>query len=115
MKIIIAGGGTGGHIFPIIEFINECAARKIEVLWLGTNRGLERKHKPDGCTLIEMNISGFRGKKLFKKFISIVLLFFSIIRLIPKILLSLSIKKGTLPSTIGLEVVFGLLIGHDSF
>ena len=62
MKIIIAGGGTGGHIFPIIELINECAARKIEVLWLGTNRGLERKHKPDGCKLIEMNISGFRGK-----------------------------------------------------
>ena len=86
MKIIIAGGGTGGHIFPIIEFINECAARKIEVLWLGTNRGLERKHKPDGCTLIEMNISGFRGKNLFKKFISIVSLFFSIIKLIPKIL-----------------------------
>ena len=70
MKIIIAGGGTGGHIFPIIEFINECAARKIEVLWLGTNRGLERKHKPDGCTLIEMNISGFRGKNLFKKLLN---------------------------------------------
>jgi len=86
MKIIIAGGGTGGHVFPIIEFINECAARKIEVLWLGTSRGLERKHKPDGCKLIEMNISGFRGKSLFKKFISITLLFFSIIRLIPKIL-----------------------------
>ncbi len=45
MNIVVAGGGTGGHLFPGIaiaeEFLERDAATK--VLFIGTERGLERR------------------------------------------------------------------------
>jgi UDP-N-acetylglucosamine--N-acetylmuramyl-(pentapeptide) pyrophosphoryl-undecaprenol N-acetylglucosamine transferase len=39
--VVIAGGGTGGHIFPGLAVARELKAREIDVHWLGARRGLE--------------------------------------------------------------------------
>ncbi len=48
MKIVIAGGGTGGHIFPaaaVVEYL-KASGYEIEVSLVGTRKGLERQIAP---------------------------------------------------------------------
>jgi UDP-N-acetylglucosamine--N-acetylmuramyl-(pentapeptide) pyrophosphoryl-undecaprenol N-acetylglucosamine transferase len=49
MKVMIAAGGTGGHIYPGIAVANEILRRdpSSEVLFVGTARGLETKIVPE--------------------------------------------------------------------
>lgn len=43
MKIVISGGGTGGHIYPALALIKEIKRHEpdSQVLYIGTVRGLE--------------------------------------------------------------------------
>lgn len=64
MKVLIAAGGTGGHIYPGIAIANEIMARDpgSEVLFVGTARGLEKKIVPDnGYQLSLINSAGLKG------------------------------------------------------
>lgn len=65
MKIIIAGGGTGGHLFPGIA-IAEAFLKKDsgnEVLFVGTDRGLEKRVlKEMGYPLETLDIEGIKGR-----------------------------------------------------
>ena len=48
LRILIAGGGTGGHIFPALAVARELKQRHgAEVLFVGTARGLESRLVPD--------------------------------------------------------------------
>lgn len=48
MRILIAGGGTGGHLFPGIAIAEEFLARdpNNEVLFVGTEKGIEARVLP---------------------------------------------------------------------
>ncbi|HEX3108719.1 MAG TPA: glycosyltransferase, partial [Thermoanaerobaculia bacterium] len=64
-KLMIAGGGTGGHIYPAIaiarEFVSRDASRR--VVFVGTQRGLEKTIVPKaGFPLEFIDVGGLKGK-----------------------------------------------------
>lgn len=65
MKLIIAGGGTGGHLFPGIAVVEEFLSRDPanEVLFVGTERGIEARAVPAAGYRLELiSAAGIRGK-----------------------------------------------------
>lgn len=70
MKVLIAAGGTGGHIYPGIAVAKEILRRdaESEVLFVGTARGLETKIVPDnGFQLSLINSAGLKNVGLVNK------------------------------------------------
>jgi len=60
--VIIAGGGTGGHLFPGIAVAEELVARGHTVRFVGTARGIEAKVCPrDGWPLDLIDVAGLKG------------------------------------------------------
>lgn len=63
LRVIIAGGGTGGHLFPGIALAEEIRADGGEVLFVGTERGIEFRVVPaQGFTLQTIDASGIKGR-----------------------------------------------------
>jgi UDP-N-acetylglucosamine--N-acetylmuramyl-(pentapeptide) pyrophosphoryl-undecaprenol N-acetylglucosamine transferase len=68
-KIIISGGGTGGHIFPAIAIANEIRNRfsDAEILFVGANGRMEMEKVPlAGYAIKGLNIAGFQRGSIFK-------------------------------------------------
>jgi UDP-N-acetylglucosamine--N-acetylmuramyl-(pentapeptide) pyrophosphoryl-undecaprenol N-acetylglucosamine transferase len=68
-KIIISGGGTGGHIFPAIAIAN--ALRRMEpaceILFVGANGRMEMEKVPAaGYKIVGLNISGIQRGSILK-------------------------------------------------
>jgi UDP-N-acetylglucosamine--N-acetylmuramyl-(pentapeptide) pyrophosphoryl-undecaprenol N-acetylglucosamine transferase len=60
---LIMAGGTGGHVFPALALARELRSRSWQVVWLGTERGLESRVVPAEHIPIEwLSVSGLRGK-----------------------------------------------------
>jgi UDP-N-acetylglucosamine--N-acetylmuramyl-(pentapeptide) pyrophosphoryl-undecaprenol N-acetylglucosamine transferase len=73
MRLIIAGGGTGGHLFPGIAVAEEFLARgaENEVLFVGTERGIEARLLPKlGYRLALISASGMKGMGTTRKLLS---------------------------------------------
>lgn len=65
MRIVIAGGGTGGHLFPGIAVAEEFLKRdsQSQVIFIGTKRGIEHRLLGAlGYTLKEIDIEGLKGR-----------------------------------------------------
>ncbi|HEX8639325.1 MAG TPA: glycosyltransferase, partial [Pyrinomonadaceae bacterium] len=70
MKVLVAAGGTGGHIYPGVAVAKEIVRRdaESEVLFVGTARGLETKIVPaNGFQLSLINSAGLKNVGLVGK------------------------------------------------
>ena len=68
-RIIISGGGTGGHIFPAIAIANAVKERwsDSEILFVGAEDRMEMERVPAaGYKIIGLPVSGFNRKHLLK-------------------------------------------------
>src|SRR5437762_2627589 len=55
MRVLIAGGGTGGHVIPALAIARELRdSHGAEVRFVGTARGLETKLVPEGGFPLEL-------------------------------------------------------------
>lgn len=76
MRLMVSGGGTGGHIYPALALIERLKQVEpdTEVLYVGTTRGLENKIVPAaGITLKTMPMQGFKRKLSLDNLKTIVL------------------------------------------
>jgi len=74
LKVIISGGGTGGHIYPGISLAYEIKDRDIknEILFVGTERGLESKLIPrEGFKIAKIKARGIKRKICFENITAI--------------------------------------------
>jgi len=65
MKIVVSGGGTGGHIYPALALVREIQKenKDAEFLYIGTLNGLESKIVPrENIAFQSIHITGFKRK-----------------------------------------------------
>ncbi|HSG05438.1 MAG TPA: undecaprenyldiphospho-muramoylpentapeptide beta-N-acetylglucosaminyltransferase, partial [Nitrospiria bacterium] len=75
MKLIIGGGGPGGHLFPGVALAREFERRfpDCQVLFIGTEKGLESRIIPaEGFKLRTIPATGLVGRKFLAKAASLV-------------------------------------------
>ena len=75
IRVIVSGGGTGGHIFPAISIANAVKALRpdAKILFVGAEGRMEMQRVPDaGYEIKGLPISGFNRKNPFKN-ISVII------------------------------------------
>ena len=88
MRVLVAGGGTGGHLFPGIALAEEVVTRhpQNDAIFVGTNRGLEARVVPaNGFVFEAIPSRGLKGMGLVKLvlgLLTIPLSFLSALRLL---------------------------------
>ena len=99
MKVLIAGGGTGGHLFPGLAIAEELRSRdeRNEVFFVGTENGIEARIIPrEGYPIKFVRSEGIVGKSFVKK-----------VRAIVKVLLSALDARRILNSVVP-DIVIGV-------
>ncbi|EYE88410.1 UDP-diphospho-muramoylpentapeptide beta-N- acetylglucosaminyltransferase [Fervidicella metallireducens AeB] len=74
MKVIISGGGTGGHIYPGVAIAKKIKEKepKAEILFIGSHKGLEKKLVPkEGFNIKLITVEGLNKKFSIETFSSI--------------------------------------------
>ncbi len=69
LRVIVSGGGTGGHIFPAVSIANAVKAEHpdAEILFVGAEGRMEMQRVPAaGYKIIGLPIAGFDRKNLLK-------------------------------------------------
>ena len=67
LRVVVAGGGTGGHLYPGIAVARELLSRRpdAEVSFAGTARGIEARVVPrEGFALDLIRSGGIKGKSI---------------------------------------------------
>ena len=75
LRIIISGGGTGGHIFPALSIANAIkeARPDTEILFVGAEGRMEMQRVPAaGYKIVGLPVAGFDRKNMLKNFAVIV-------------------------------------------
>ncbi len=62
---LVMAGGTGGHVFPALATARVLQRRGFDIVWLGTQRGIEARLVPAAGIPVEwLSVGGLRGKGL---------------------------------------------------
>ena len=82
MNVVIAGGGTGGHLYPGIAIARELLKeRGNEVLFVGTGQGIEAKVLPkEGLPVRFITVGKLKGMKLLSVFKTMAMLPVSVLQ-----------------------------------
>lgn len=83
IRILISGGGTGGHIFPAIAIANEIKRRfpSAQLLFVGAEDRMEMERVPAaGYEIVGLPVCGFDRKNLLRNFAVLLKLFKSMRR-----------------------------------
>lgn len=83
IKVIVSGGGTGGHIFPAISIANALKARcpEIKILFVGAENRMEMERVPAaGYEIVGLPVRGFDRSHLLKNFKILYLLLKSMLK-----------------------------------
>jgi len=66
--ILIMAGGTGGHVFPALAVAKQLAEDGINVVWLGTQKGIESRVVPEhGINIEYLTVTGLVGSGMKRK------------------------------------------------
>lgn len=72
-RIIVSGGGTGGHIFPAVSIANELKSQlkdSVEILFVGALGRMEMERVPnEGYEIVGLPVQGFIRKPTLKNFV----------------------------------------------
>ena len=82
MRVIVAAGGTGGHIYPALAIVNKIKEKDkhSEVLYVGTTNRMEKDIVPQrGINFVGVEIAGLNRKNPFANF-SVMRKFFKAIK-----------------------------------
>ena len=112
MRVVISGGGTGGHIYPAVAIIEELKRRdeNIEILYIGSKNSMESELIPSlNINFKSIEVMGL-PRKINKKFFKSVFILSKGLSQAKKILESqlsfLKIMKNVLLQEILLEIDF---------
>lgn len=62
---LVMAGGTGGHVFPALATARVLKRRGFDIVWLGTQRGIEARLVPAAGIPVEwLSVTGLRGKNV---------------------------------------------------
>ncbi len=76
-KIIIATGGTGGHVFPAYSLAKHFINQKIDVQIISDKRGLRYLKGYTDLKIVEINSSTIFKKNIFQLLFSVLIIFYS--------------------------------------
>ena len=77
-KVLISGGGTGGHIFPALSIANALRRRDAgtEILFVGAENRMEMERVPAaGYRIVGLPVSGFDRRRIWRNFKVLIRLF----------------------------------------
>ncbi len=67
MRLMIMAGGTGGHVYPALAVAQHLRTQGHEIVWMGAPDSFEARVVPaQGIRLECVQVSGLRGKGIFK-------------------------------------------------
>lgn len=122
MRILLTGGGTGGHLIPLLSVIAEIKKRQpdVEFLFVGPKSDFNETLRAEGIAIKEVNAGKFRRyfsmenfSDIFKVLIGIDEAIFHILRFKPDVVFS---KGGfaSVPAVVAASYTFIPILTHES-